>query len=206
MKREYFFNCQYIYSCFIVLYLNRLKEVHLNMTVDSSNEHLTQFISKLSNLEHLNVEICGYGLVEGSNALLDFIFTHKSCQNLKVLRFTGPVRVMWRRAFFDLLCKSSLRKLLLDCTHIDFIGSENLPITKNNNLKVLQLSERFPESRQHYNSLMILFIRACSGLEKLELAAVTCEIMDAVNQYQVRSATNVVKNVVNYFSFGICQN
>lgn len=71
-----------------------------------------------------------------------------------------------------------LHILALECSRFEYNCSENSSVS--NTKKVLHLSETCPETSQQYNFHVIPFTQAFTSLEKLELAGVTAEIMDAV--------------------------
>lgn len=183
------------------MFHNRLKEIHFDITPETSIELLTGFIGRQLNLQHLDVEVCGYNIFAGLEVLQDFVYSHKSCRNLKVFKLSCSVNLVWRTDWFVLLAKSSLHTLALECCQLKYIGSENSCINKT--LKFLQFCERCPERIKVYNFHVTSFLRAFTALEKLELAGVTAEIMYAVNKYQVRNTFTyvcVVKEVITLFT------
>lgn len=164
---------------------NRLKEIHFDITPETSIELLTGFLGRQLNLQHLDIEVCGYTIFDGSEVLQDFVYSHESCRNLKIFKLSCSVNLVWRSDWFVLLANSSLHTLALECCQFEYTGSENSCISKT--LKILQFCERSPKRIQVYNFHVISFIQTFTALEKLELAGITAEIMYAVNKYQVRN-------------------
>lgn len=182
---------------------NRLKEIHFEITFETSIELVTGFIEKQLKLQHLDVEINSFMMFDKSEVLQDFVYSHKSCKNFKFFKLSYPMNLVWRSDWFVLLSKSSLHTLVLNCFHIEYIGYENSAISKT--LRVLQLNETSPKSCKQYNSHIISFIKAFTDLEELRLAFVTAKIMNAVNQYQVKNTSNmyIAKNFIYFETYRI---